>query len=131
MLDLRGCAFRGLVLKDAVLSGGILDNSDWTGSRLPHVEMARVSARSSHFENVDFTDGNLYGAQLDGADLRHADFTNAIMSNASFGKDPATGAWADLSGANFEGALLSRTDAKSLCVNPTVDDEGRAILGCR
>jgi hypothetical protein len=37
----------------------------------------------------------------------------------------------NLDGANFEGALLSSSDAQRVCENPTVDDYGRAILGCR
>jgi len=32
---------------------------------------------------------------------------------------------------NWYGALLSSSDAQRVCENPTVDEYGRAILGCR
>ena len=76
-------------------------------------------------------DANLFAVAFDGADLRGAVFTNAIMGNVSMGKDKESGAWAELGGADFEGALLSRSDARTVCLNPTIDDEGRAVLGCR
>ena len=34
-------------------------------------------------------------------------------------------------GTNWEGALLSSSDAQRVCENPTVDDYGKAILGCK
>lgn len=34
-------------------------------------------------------------------------------------------------GVEFEGALLSSSDARQVCNNPTLDDYGKAIIGCR
>ena len=62
--------------------------------------------------------------------MRGADFSNSIISNATFGKDE-NGRWANLTGATFEGALLSSSDVKKVCINPTLDDEAKAVLGCR
>jgi hypothetical protein len=38
---------------------------------------------------------------------------------------------AQLAGVEWEGALLSRSDTVRVCENPSVDDEGKAVLGCR
>ena len=55
--------------------------------------------------------------------MRGASFANALLSSASF-----TGA--DVAGAVFEGALLSSSDTKLLCANPTLDEDGQMALGC-
>ena len=73
---------------------------------------------------------NFYEVNFAGSDLRGANFDNAILTNARFGKD-AKGKWADLDVVNWDGALLSSSDAQRVCENPTVDEYGRAILGCR
>jgi len=57
-------------------------------------------------------------------------FDNAILTNARFGKGK-NGEWAQLDGVNWDGALLSSSDAQRVCENPTVDDYGKAILGCK
>ena len=65
-----------------------------------------------------------------GTDLSGAVFENAILTNATFGKDGA-GRWANLKGSHFEGALLSQSDIRRVCANPTVDDDVRLEeLGC-
>ena len=43
-------------------------------------------------------------------------FENAILTNARFGKD-ASGEWTKLTGANFEGALLSSVGLGSAGLN--------------
>ena len=129
VLDLRDCQFGALNIRDAVFSGARLDGANLAGSTLPHADFARATARRTNLSQTSLVDSNLFAVSFDGADLRGADFTNAIMGNATFGKDGD--AWAQLAGANFEGALLSKSDAKTVCLNPTLDDEGRAVLGCR
>lgn len=132
VLDLRDCNFGSkLSLKDAVFSGAILDGAQLPGAQLPHADFARASARRTNLAGASLVDANLFAVAFDGADLRGAVFTNAIMGNVSMGKDKESGAWAELGGADFEGALLSRSDARTVCLNPTIDDEGRAVLGCR
>ena len=37
----------------------------------------------------------------------------------------------DLTGAQFEDALIGQEDQKRLCANPTVVDETRFQVGCR
>jgi uncharacterized protein YjbI with pentapeptide repeats len=69
---------------------------------------------------------------FDGADVRGAQFENSILTGATFGKDPSSGAWANLAGAHFEGALLSSSDIGRICENPTLEaDTKRYELGCR
>lgn len=54
------------------------------------------------------------------------------MTGATFGKDPATGQFANLKGAHFEGALLSSSDIQRACENPTLDPATRrGELGCK
>jgi len=129
VLDLRDCVFGSLNIRDAVFSGARLDGANLAGSTLPHADFARATARRTNLSQSSLVDSNLFAVAFDGADLRGVDFTNAIMGNATLGKDGDQ--WAQLAGANFEGALLSKSDAKTVCLNPTLDDEGRAVLGCR
>ena len=129
VLDLRDGSFGAVTLKDAVFSGARLDGANLAGASLPHADFARASARRANLAGASLVDANLFAVAFDGADLRGAVFTNAIMGNVSMGKDGDT--WAQLGGADFEGALLSRSDARNVCLNPTIDDEGRAVLGCR
>lgn len=54
-----------------------------------------------------------------------------FRSDASFGKGPTNGQWANLKGAHFEGALVSSSDVKRMCQNPTLSEEARDFeLGC-
>jgi hypothetical protein len=131
VLDLRECSFAGQELGNAVLAGAILDGADFSGAQLVHVDASRASAKRVNFQNAALADSNWFAVSFAGADLRGAKFTNALLGNATFGRDGKDGEWALLGGADFEGALLSRSDAARVCENPTVDDEGRAILGCR
>jgi hypothetical protein len=132
VLDLRECSFAKLDLNAAVLSGAVLDDADFSGAQLVHADAARASARRANFRGATLTDANFFAVSFNGADLRGAVMSNAILSNATFGRDGGKdGVWAQLGGVDWEGALLSRSDATRLCENPTVDDEGRAVLGCR
>lgn len=55
-----------------------------------------------------------------------------VAADASFGKGPNTGEWANLAGAHFEGALVSSSDVQRLCQNPTLDQDARDYeLGCK
>ena len=108
-----------------IASGASFEGAKFTGG-----EMSRAKAIGTNFRNADLKGTNFYEVDFAGADLRGADFDNAILTNARFGKD-RDGKWAELEGVNWDGALLSSSDAQRACENPTVDDYGRAILGCR
>ena len=62
--------------------------------------------------------------------LTGADLTGALASGARFGKDPVTKKWAEMEGAILEDTLLSQSDTRELCKNPTLDYDTMAILGC-
>ena len=130
VLDLAQCDYSGQDLTGRVLSGVIASNANFEGAKIVRTEMSRAQAVDSNFMNADFSDTNAYEVSFAGSDMRNVNFENTILTNARFGKD-AAGRWANLEGANFEGALLSSSDAQRVCENPTVDDYGRAILGCR
>jgi hypothetical protein len=44
--------------------------------------------------------------------------------------DSQSGNAANLKGTDFEGTLISSSDAKSMCTNRSLEDEGRMNLGC-
>ena len=109
-----------------------MDDADFSGASMVHVDASRASAKRANFRGATLSDANLFAVSFNGADMRGVRLSNAVMGNATFGRDGGKeGAWARLEGVDWEGALLSRSDARNVCLNPTVDDEGRAVLGCR
>ena len=131
-LDLSGCRnFARADLAGSVLSGADMSGASFRGANLRGAEVSRATARGADFAGADFTNANLFGSRWDGADLADARFPNAILTGAKFGRDPASGRWAELEGADFEGALLSQSDLRKLCKNPSLDDTARLeVLGC-
>ena len=114
-----------------MLSGVLLQGADLHNSSITKSEMARADARSAKLDGVNFTDSNLYGTKFDGASLVGAIFENTILTGATFGRDGKEGPWADLTGAHFEGALISSSDVGRICENPTLVGYARGDLGCR
>ena len=130
VLTLTGCDYSGKQLRGKILSGVVMDGTNFENADASETEMSRTSARNSNLRGVNFASANAYEARFDGSDLRGANFANALLSNASFGKGE-DGRWANVEGAEFEGALLSLSDARKLCQNPTLDIEGQiAVGGC-
>ena len=130
ILDLGGCDYSGADLSGKVLSGAIASGANFERANLTGGEMSRAKAIGANFRDAKLVSLNCYEVNFGGSDLRGADFDNAILTNARFGKDDK-GNWANLEGVNWDGALLSSSDAQRVCENPTVDDFGKAILGCR
>ena len=124
VLDLRDCSFAKLQLGEAVLAGARLDGADFSGTDLKHADLARSTARRAVFAGASLEDANCFAVAFDGADMRGVNFTNAILSNATW-------KGALLEGAQLDGALLSRSDVRTLCEVAQLDDEGKAVLGCR
>jgi uncharacterized protein YjbI with pentapeptide repeats len=130
VLDLATCDYSGANMDGKVLSGAIASNATFDDVSFTGGEMSRAKAVDSSWKGANLSSTNFYEVNFAGSDLRGANFDNAILTNARFGKD-AKGKWADLDGVNWDGALLSSSDAQRVCENPTVDEYGRAILGCR
>lgn len=130
VLDLAMCDYSGAEMDGKVLSGAIASNAKFDNVQFTGGEMSRAKAVGSSFRNANLSSTNCYEVNFAGSDLRGVNFDNAILTNARFGKDK-DGNWANLDGVNWEGALLSSSDAQRVCENPTVDEYGKAILGCR
>ena len=131
-LDLRGCQnFAQADLSGRVLSGADMSEASFRGANLRGAEVSRATANSADFSGADFTNANLFGSVWNGADLSDARFPNAILTGARFGRDSASGQWAELKGADFDGALLGQSDLRELCKNPSLDETARLdVLGC-
>ena len=130
VLDLATCDYSGADMDGRVLSGAIASNATFDNASFVGGEMSRAKSVNSSWKGANLSSTNFYEVNFAGSDLRGVNFDNAILTNARFGKD-AEGKWADLDGVNWDGALLSSSDAQRVCENPTVDEYGRAILGCR
>ena len=130
ILDLTSCDYTGAEMDGKILSGAIASNAIFDKVSFTGGEMSRAKAVDSSFRGANLSSTNFYEVNFAGADLRDANFDNAILTNARFGKD-TQGNWANLDGVNWDGALLSSSDAQRVCENPTVDDYGKAILGCK
>jgi len=129
-LDLSKCDYRGKDLSNKVFSGAIIKGADFSGGKLVNIEMSRTRAQSANFEGVDLRDANAYSTNFNGANLRDVNFENAILTLATFGQDQ-DGTWADLTGTNFDGALISDSDIRRACPNPTIVGLTKRQLGCR
>jgi len=130
VLDLGGCDYSGQDLSGKILSGVIATGANFSNATLVGAEMSRAKGQDAIFTGANMRSVNAYEVNFGGSDLTNVDFDNAILTNARFGKGKG-GEWAKLGGANWEGALLSSSDAQRVCENPTVDDYGKAILGCK
>lgn len=130
LVNVERCDYSGADLSKEVLSGIRARGANFSKTRFGR-EASRADFRGANLRNSVMVDANLYESRFDGADLSGADLSNAIASGASFGKDAQSGEWANLAGTQFEGALLSTSDVQRICLNPTLDDDGRASLGCR
>ena len=130
VLDLKGCDYSGADLTGKILSGVVATGADFSNAKIVGAEMSRAKAAEVNFNGADMSSTNFYEVNFAGSDLRGVNFDNAILTNARFGKGK-NGEWAQLDGVNWDGALLSSSDAQRVCENPTVDDYGKAILGCK
>lgn len=73
---------------------------------------------------TDFSNAVLDRVNFGKADLRGALFKNTLLSGSTFDE-------AQLQNAVFDDTIIGYIDLQKLCTNTTVDEEGRATLGCR
>lgn len=73
---------------------------------------------------VDFSNAVLDRVNFGKANLQGASFKNTVLSGSTFDD-------AQLQEVIFEDTIIGYVDLQKLCTNKTIDDEGRAILGCR
>lgn len=73
---------------------------------------------------TDFTNAVLDRVNFENADMQGAVLKNTVLSGSTFNG-------AQLQDVNFEDTIIGYIDLQKLCINNTINDEGRANLGCR
>ncbi|PIA57343.1 hypothetical protein AQUCO_00600224v1 [Aquilegia coerulea] len=101
VIDLRFCDFTN-------------DKSNIKGKTL---SAALVS--DAKFDGADLTEVVMSKAYAVGASFKNVDFTNAVLDRVNFGK------------ADLQDTIIGYIDLQNLCLNTTLNDEGRDLLGCR
>lgn len=76
------------------------------------------------FAGTDFTNAVLDRVNFEKANLQGALFVNTVLSGSTFND-------AQLDGAVFDDTIIGYIDLQKLCRNTTINEEGRAALGCR
>lgn len=77
-----------------------------------------------YLTGVDFSNAVLDRVNFGKADLQGAIFKNTVLSGSTFDD-------AKLEDVVFEDTIIGYIDLQKLCTNKTINDEGRAELGCR
>ncbi|PIA57341.1 hypothetical protein AQUCO_00600224v1 [Aquilegia coerulea] len=126
VIDLRFCDFTNdkSNIKGKTLSAALVSDAKFDGADLTEVVMSKAYAVGASFKNVDFTNAVLDRVNFGKADLQGAVFRNAVLSGSTFVD-------ANLNGATFEDTIIGYIDLQNLCLNTTLNDEGRDLLGCR
>ncbi|KAF5180196.1 Thylakoid lumenal 17.4 kDa protein [Thalictrum thalictroides] len=126
VIDLRFCDFTNEKsnIKGKTLSAALMSDAKFDGADLTEVVMSKAYAVGASFKNVDFTNAVLDRVNFGKADLQGAVFRNAVLSGSTFVD-------AKLNDATFEDTIIGYIDLQNLCLNTTLNDEGRAVLGCR
>lgn len=86
-----------------------------------HIDKAMIQG---YFTGVDFSNAVLDRVNFEKADLEGAVFKNTVLSGSTFDE-------AKLDKAVFEDTIIGYIDLQKLCTNKSINDEGRAELGCR
>ena len=124
VLDLRFCNLSGKNLSGKTLSGALLADTDLSGANLREVVLSKAYGVGVNLQGADLTNAVLDRIAFTNANLSGAKFVNAVMTGCTFEN-------ANLENADFEDALIGNEDAKRLCLNPTLNAEGKAMVGCR
>ncbi|CAL0319529.1 unnamed protein product [Lupinus luteus] len=125
-LDLRLCDFTNekTNLKGKSLSAALMSDAKFDGADMSEVVMSKAYAVGASFKGVDFSNAVLDRVNFGKADLQGAVFKNTVLSGSTFDD-------AKLEGVDFEDTIIGYVDLQKLCVNKTINDETRALLGCR
>lgn len=79
---------------------------------------------SSLFTGTDFSNAVLDRVNFEKANLQGASFKNTVLSGSTFND-------AQLEDADFEDTIIGYIDLQKICLNKTINEEGRVNLGCR
>lgn len=125
-LDLRFCDYTNekTKLKGKSLSAALMSEAKFDGADMSEVVMSKAYAVGASFKGTNFANAVLDRVDFGKADLRGASFKNTVLSGSTFID-------AKLEGAVFEDTIIGYVDLQKLCTNKTINEEGRANLGCR
>ncbi|XP_019200432.1 PREDICTED: thylakoid lumenal 17.4 kDa protein, chloroplastic [Ipomoea nil] len=125
-LDLRFCDYTNekTNLKGKSLSAALMSDAKFDGADMSEVIMSKAYAVGASFKGTDFSNAVLDRVNFEKADLQGASFKNTVLSGSTFND-------AHLENVVFEDTIIGYIDLQKLCTNKTIDEEGRANLGCR
>ncbi|XP_004307958.1 PREDICTED: thylakoid lumenal 17.4 kDa protein, chloroplastic [Fragaria vesca subsp. vesca] len=125
-IDLRFCDFTNekANLKGKSLAAALMSEAKFDGADMTEVVMSKAYAAGASFKGTDFTNAVLDRVNFEKANLQGALFVNTVLSGSTFDN-------AQLEGAVFEDTIIGYIDLQKICRNTTINEEGRAVLGCR
>ncbi|XP_048325420.2 thylakoid lumenal 17.4 kDa protein, chloroplastic [Ziziphus jujuba] len=125
-IDIRFCDYTNEKsnLKGKSLAAALMSDAIFDGADMSEVVMSKAYAVGASFKGVDFSNAVLDRVNFEKANLQGASFKNTVLSGSTFNG-------AELQEAVFEDTIIGYIDLQKLCTNKTIDDEGRAYLGCR
>ncbi|KAF3432789.1 hypothetical protein FNV43_RR23891 [Rhamnella rubrinervis] len=125
-IDLRFCDYTNdkSNLKGKSLAAALMSDAKFDGADMSEVVMSKAYAVGASFKGVDFSNAVLDRVNFEKANLQGASFKNTVLSGSTFNE-------AQLEDVIFEDTIIGYIDLQKLCVNKTIDAEGRATLGCR
>ncbi|CAA0827448.1 Thylakoid lumenal 17.4 kDa protein-chloroplastic [Striga hermonthica] len=125
-LDLRFCDYTNdkSNLKGKSLAAALMSDAKFDGADMTEVIMSKAYAVGASFKGTNFSNAVLDRVNFGKANLEGAVFKNTVLSGSTFDE-------AQLGDVDFEDTIIGYIDLQKLCVNKTINDEGRTNLGCR
>ncbi|MCL7044130.1 hypothetical protein MKW94_017830 [Papaver nudicaule] len=125
-IDLRFCDFTNekVNLKGKSLTAALMSGAKFDGADMTEVVMSKAYAVGASFIGTDFTNAVIDRVNFGKANLKGAIFKNTVLSGSTF-------EGAELEDVVFEDTIVGYIDLQKLCVNTTINPDGRAELGCR
>ncbi|KAJ4829180.1 Thylakoid lumenal 17.4 kDa protein, chloroplastic [Turnera subulata] len=125
-IDLRFCDYTNdkSNLKGKSLAAALMSDAKFDGADMSEVVMSKAYAVGASFKGVDFSNAVLDRVNFEKANLEGAVFQNTVLSGSTFDE-------AQLADAVFEDTIIGYIDLQKLCTNTTINEDGRATLGCR
>ncbi|CAL9008895.1 unnamed protein product [Prunus brigantina] len=125
-IDLRFCDYTNEKsnLKGKSLAAALMSEAKFDGADMSEVVMSKAYAAGASFKGTDFSNAVLDRVNFEKANLQGALFKNTVLSGSTFNE-------AKLDGAVFEDTIIGYIDLQKLCRNTSLNEEGRATLGCR
>ncbi|KAH6828134.1 Tetratricopeptide repeat superfamily protein [Perilla frutescens var. hirtella] len=125
-LDLRFCDYTNEKsnLKGKSLAAALMSEAKFDGADMTEVIMSKAYAVGASFKGTNFSNAVLDRVNFGKANLQGAVFRNTVLSGSTFDD-------AQLQDVDFEDTIIGYIDLQKLCVNKTINEEGRANLGCR